>query len=156
MLFSIFYRKAKMTKADFKSANSKGFLRPEDKRPEHGPVYAINTTGSRIVFQGKNNLPAVTFGATPEPESIAQIEVKMLDTVEFMRLWAKGTLAVSTDSNVARVYTDLEAAKNEEESAKQNSIVESIQSRDSSSDYEVVASKTGLPAVKRKARNTEK
>lgn len=144
-----FFRKAVMARANFDKATKKDFIRPEDERPTHGPVYAVNTTASKIIFQGKNNLPAVTLGATPEPDSIAQVEVKMLDTVEFMKLWAKGSIAVSTNPNVAKVYTELELDRQEQEETAKNSVIESIESRDDSSDYEVVDTQTGLPEVKK-------
>lgn len=125
----------------------KDFIRPEDERPEKGPVYAINTSRSRIVFEKRDNIPGVNFGPAGTPDSVRQIDVKMLDVVEFMRLWATGMLAVSTSSKVAKTYTSFELDRSLAKSEEENKIIESITTRDGSNDYTVDTSEAGTPRV---------
>lgn len=125
----------------------KDFIRPEDERPEKGPVYAINTSKSRIVFEKRDNIPGVNFGPAGTPDSVRQIDVKMLDVVEFMRLWATGLLAVSTSSKVAKTYTSFELDRSNSKREEENKIIESITTRDASNDYTVDTSDAGTPRV---------
>lgn len=137
-----------------KNAKATDFIRPEDPRPERGPVYAINTTKHRVVFAPKNDRPAFSFAAYPSTRSIAQIPVEMLDSIEFLRLWAAGDLAVSINPNVAKTYTSLELDKTEERTKREQAVKESIISRDQTGDYEVHDNE-GLPKVVRKKKVEE-
>lgn len=133
----------------------KDFIRPEDERPEKGPVYAINTSKSRIVFQKRDNIPGVNFGPAGTPDSVRQIDVKMLDVVEFMRLWSTGLLAVSTSSKVAHTYTSLELDRSNSKKEEENKIIESITTRDASNDYTVDTSEAGTPRVTKNTKDTD-
>lgn len=131
----------------------KDFIRPEDDRPEKGPVYAINTSRSRIVFERRDGIAGVNFGPAGTPDSVRQIDIKMLDVVEFMRLWATGMLAVSTSSKVAQTYTSLELDRAIAKSEEENRIIESITTRDASNDYTVDTSEAGTPRVSKVGDN---
>lgn len=127
----------------------KDFIRPEDERPEKGPIYAINTSKARVVFERRENIPGVNFGPSGTPDSVRQIDIRMLDIVEFLRLWSVGILAVSTSSKVAEKYTSLELDRKIAKSEEENKILSSISSRDESKDYTVETDKHGTPEVKK-------
>lgn len=136
-----------MSTVNIEGANVADFIMPDEERPKQGPLYAVNTTKSRIVFSAKRDFPAFSFGPYPAQDSIHQIPIDMLDTVEFMRLWASGKLAVSKNSNVAIAHTTIEREKAIADKKREADVKASIEKKGASKAFEVKQSDSGLPVV---------
>lgn len=136
-----------MAKANIKGTTAVDFLRPEEARPANGPLYAVNLTKTRIVFSAKKDFPAFSFGPYPAQDSIHQIPVAMLDTVEFMRFWASGKLAVSKDPKVAKAHVTLEVERASEQKAQEAAVKDSLEDKAAAKTFDVKTSSEGLPEV---------
>ena len=137
-----------MAKANIKGTKASDFIRPEDSRPETGPLYAVNVTESRIIFRSKQNLPGFNFSPYPAANSIHQIPVELLDTTEFMRLWAAGKIVVSKNKNVAIAHSNITVEKTQEDEDKAKQVRDSIVEKGASRTFEVETSEEGLPKTK--------
>lgn len=145
-----------MAKADIKGAKTTDFIQPEEDRPAHGPLYAVNATSSRIVFSAKRDMPAFSFGPYPASDSIHQIPIEMLDTVEFMRLWAAGKILVSKSPNVAIAHGVLEKERAAVQAKKVAEVRDSIEEKGASKTFEVKTGGQGLPEVVEASKEKDK
>lgn len=137
-----------MARANIQGTKATDFIRPEDPRPKTGPVYAVNVTNTKIIFSKNQNLPSFSFNPYPASNSIHQVPIELLDTIEFMKLWSTGKIVVSKNPNVAIAHSNIEAEKAEEEEKKQQAIIDSIVEKGASKTFEVETSKEGLPKTK--------
>lgn len=138
--------------SDYTLANVSGeaFLKPEDDRPSHGPVYVVNLTSSTVKLAASDGVPALTLGCFGTPQSIQQTSLKALDMVPFMGLWASGKVAVSTDSRIVSKYAQMEQERVRAEDDRLRQLSEMIEVRDDSSDIIVTQDALGRPTYVRK------